>query len=64
MGLNAATGTGNAGNVNTGNQIAAEQFGANSLNNAWQGGISNYLTHDYLNKNPPGTLYSGRGRTG
>ena len=51
-GLNAATQTGNAGNVNTGNQIAANQFGTGSINNAIQGGMGNYLTHDYLNSNP------------
>ena len=52
MGANAATNTGSFGAQNAGNQINASQFGAGSINNAVQGGISNYMLNDYLNQNP------------
>jgi len=61
-GQNAAVQTGGFGAQNTSNQINAEQFGTNSLNNAIQGGMSNYLTYDYLNQPQQwqSTGYTGR----
>ena len=59
MGQNAAAQTGVAGMQNAGNQAAADYYKAGSWNNAMQGGISNALTYDYLNKNP----YQGYGST-
>jgi hypothetical protein len=47
-GQNAAGQTASAGFQNVGNQIAANNFGANSINNAVQGGISNYLIGNAL----------------
>ena len=52
VGQNTANQIGSAYGQNAANQIGAQQFGANSMNNAVQGGMSNYLTHDYLNSNP------------
>jgi len=61
-GQNAAVQTGGFGAQNTSNQINAEQFGTNSLNNAIQGGMSNYLTYDHLNQPQQwqSTGYTGR----
>jgi len=47
-GQNAANFTGQMGGQNAMNQMGANQFGASSINNAIQGGMSNYLLNDYL----------------
>ncbi len=63
-GQNAAVQTGGFGAQNTSNQINAEQFGTNSLNNAVQGGISNYLTYDWLNSGNAPQPWQSTGYTG
>ena len=51
-GQSAAVQTGGFGAQNVGAQIGAEQFGTGSINNAIQGGMSNYLIGNYLNQQP------------
>ena len=48
-GQNAAAQMGGFGAQNVGNQMAAEQYGTGSINNAIQGGMSNYMLQNYLN---------------
>lgn len=48
-GQNAAAQMGGFGAQNVGNQINAEQYGTGSINNAIQGGMSNYMLRNYLN---------------
>ena len=52
LGANVASDIGNYLMTNAANQGNAANIRNQGLNNAVQGGISNYLTYDYLNRNP------------
>jgi len=51
-GSNMANAVGNINAQNAQNQIGASNLGYSSMNNAVQGGMSNYMLNNYLNKSP------------
>ena len=59
MGYNTSSSISNAWNNNAINQSNAAMIKANSLNNAVQGGIENYITYEKLKNSNTGTNYWG-----